>query len=56
MGKIKKDVVELKLARPGFASGADQTQEDQYSEYRDANYDNHRRPRPSSAGFTSSPQ
>ena len=56
MGKIKKDVVELELSRPGFASRADQTQEDQYSEYRDANHDNHRHPRPSGAGFTSSPQ
>jgi hypothetical protein len=52
MGKLKKDVVEPKLSGPGFACGTDQTQEEQHSEYRDAGYDNHRRPRPSVAGST----
>jgi len=52
MGKFKKDVVEPELSGPGFAYGTDQTQEDQNSEYRDAGYDNHRRPRPSVAGST----
>jgi hypothetical protein len=52
MGKLKKDAVEPKLSGPGFACGTDQTQEEQHSEYRDAGYDNHRRPRPSVAGST----
>jgi len=50
MGKIEKDAVEPKLSEP--VRRTDQTQKDQHSEHRDADYGNHRRPRSWGAGFT----
>jgi hypothetical protein len=50
VGKFKKDIVEPEL--PGLVRWTNQTQEDEHGEHRDANYDNHRRPQPSGAGFT----
>jgi hypothetical protein len=44
VGKFKKKVV-VEPELPGLVRWADQTQENQHSEHRDAGYDNHRRPR-----------
>ena len=54
MGKVKKGAVVPEL--PGPVPRTGQAQEDQNSQYRDANHGNHRRTRSSGAGFTRSPQ
>jgi hypothetical protein len=50
MGKFKKETVAPELSEA--VRWTEQAQKDQHSEYRDAGYDYHRRPRSSDAGFT----